>query len=110
MQFSSKIVTYLQANVYKVGEETELFVSIYSKTGGKLITEEFLISLNKSAVPIDILQDHKLSTIFKDIENNDFDMSLHLLCRVVRKGRLAAETDTKKGYTGTNNCVDQQLS
>ncbi len=72
-----------------------MYFSLWNNTPRKPMTEEFQINLNKSGVPVDILQEHKLTTIVKDVEQNDIDLGLLLVCRVIRKGKLV-EGDTKK--------------
>ncbi|EFA76538.1 SH3 domain-containing protein [Heterostelium album PN500] len=80
-----------------VGEQTELFFSIYNKTEGKFITEEYQVGLTAQGMPHDIDKIGKLSTLFIDISKKELQMDLYLVCRLIRKGKMLTESSKKAG-------------
>eukprot|EP01133_Synstelium_polycarpum_P010994 gene10994-12806_t len=80
-----------------VGEQTELFFSIYNKTEGRFITEEYQVGLTAQGMPHDIEKIGKLSTLFIDISKKELQTDLYLVCRLIRKGKMLTESNKKAG-------------
>jgi len=80
-----------------VGEETELYFSIYNKNEGRFITEEYQVGLTVQGMPHDTDKIGKLSTLFIDISKKELQADLYLVCRLIRKGKMLTESNKKAG-------------
>jgi len=69
------------------GETAELFFSLYSKSSGRFLTEEFCAILNHNGV---LARDSmaKVRTLFRDLSLQDIQDSLYLVCRILRHGAM----------------------
>eukprot|EP01132_Coremiostelium_polycephalum_P004848 gene4848-6043_t len=80
-----------------VGEQTELYFSIYNRTESKFITEEYQVGLTAQGMPHDIDKIGKLSTLFIDISKKELQSDLYLVCRLIRKGKMLYDSNKKSG-------------
>jgi hypothetical protein len=76
------------ASICGRGETTELLFSLYNKTDGKFISEDFSVRLTFNGMPCDEDKIGKLYTIFADLSRRDLISEVYLLCRIVRVGRM----------------------
>ncbi|KAG8934388.1 hypothetical protein FRC01_003345 [Tulasnella sp. 417] len=69
------------------GETAELYFSLYSKTSGRFLTEEFCAILNHNGV---LARDTmaKIRTLFTDLGHQDLQDTIYLVCQVVRSGGM----------------------
>ncbi|GAM22716.1 hypothetical protein SAMD00019534_058910 [Acytostelium subglobosum LB1] len=80
-----------------VGEPTELYFSLYSKSESKFITEEFQVGLTAQGMPHNVEMIGKLSTLFVDISRKELQQELYLVCRLIRRGRMLTDSNKKAG-------------
>jgi hypothetical protein len=75
------------ASLCSPGETAELFFSLYNKTEGQFLTEEFGVFLNHNGV---LARDPtaKIRTLFTDLVQSDVQEPIYLVCRIVRNGAL----------------------
>ncbi|BEI88066.1 uncharacterized protein CcaverHIS019_0107840 [Cutaneotrichosporon cavernicola] len=77
------------------GETAELFFSLYSKTQGRFLTEEFCLILNHNGTPARDADRRlgKLRTLFADLRADDVTAGTYLVCRIVRNGSMKMSTE-----------------
>lgn len=85
------------------GETAELYFSLYSKSGGRFLTEEFCAILNHNGV---LARDSlaKVRTLFSDLGHQDVQDTIYLVCRIVRTGALKLSATV--GSYGRANSID----
>lgn len=80
------------------GETAELFFSLYSKSQGRFLTEEYCLILNHNGSPARDAERRlgKLRTLFADLRADDVAAETYLVCRIVRNGgmKMAAEASS----------------
>ncbi|CAG8521101.1 2273_t:CDS:2 [Ambispora leptoticha] len=76
------------ASISTIGEYTELYFSLYTKTDARFITEEYFIILNHNGVPKDQAKIGKMRTLFTDLSPHDIQDDIFLVCRIVRSGNM----------------------
>ncbi|CAG8435565.1 3695_t:CDS:2 [Ambispora gerdemannii] len=76
------------ASISTIGEYTELYFSLYTKTDARFITEEYFIILNHNGVPKDQAKIGKMRTLFTDLSPHDIQDDIFLVCRIVRAGSM----------------------
>ena len=81
-----------------VGEQTEIYVSIYNKATGQYISEEFLVVLTGQGMPYDVSRIGKLKSLFVDLPLSSKEMhnNLCIVYRLIRKGKLVYESKKDK--------------
>ncbi|KAG8846100.1 hypothetical protein FRB96_002079 [Tulasnella sp. 330] len=79
------------------GETAELYFSLYSKPGGRFLTEEFCAILNHNGV---LARDSmaKVRTLFSDLGQHDVQDSIYLVCRIIRNGAMKLSSTPGSGY------------
>lgn len=70
-----------------VGEETELFFSLYKCSEGRSVTEDFAVELTNLGMPHDVSRIGKLATLFPNIPQTELG-DLCLVCKLVRRGKM----------------------
>lgn len=72
------------------GETAELYFSLYSKSEGRFLTEEFCLIMNHFGSPARDAESRigRLRTLFTDLSNNDIAEATYLVCRLVRNGGM----------------------
>ncbi|XP_043920391.1 dedicator of cytokinesis protein 2-like [Protopterus annectens] len=88
--------------VCKIGEEAELFMSLYDPNKQKIISENYLIRWASTGVPQEIDMLNNLKTVFTDLGTKDLNREkIYLVCQIIRMGRMdLKETNTKKHTIG----------
>ncbi|KAG8964810.1 hypothetical protein FRC03_001343 [Tulasnella sp. 419] len=80
------------------GETAEVYFSLYNKSAGQFLTEEFCAVLNHNGV---LARDNmsKVRTLFRDLGSQDVQDSIYLVCRIVRNGSMKLGlTPASAGY------------
>ncbi|GAM25576.1 hypothetical protein SAMD00019534_087510 [Acytostelium subglobosum LB1] len=80
-----------------VGEQSELLFSIYNKTEGRFITEEYQVGMTAQGMPHDVESIGKMSTLFINISKKELQMDIYLVCRLIRKGKMLTDSSKKAG-------------
>ncbi|XP_055521537.1 dedicator of cytokinesis protein 2, partial [Leucoraja erinacea] len=88
--------------VCKIGEETELFMSLYDPNEQKIICENYLFRWASTGLPKEIDMLNNLKVVFTDLGNKDLNRErIYLVCQIVRVGRMdLKETNVKKMTQG----------
>ncbi|XP_048457757.1 dedicator of cytokinesis protein 1-like [Rhincodon typus] len=109
--------------VCKIGEEAELFISLYDPQEQKIISENYLFRWASTGLPKEIEMLNNLKVVFTDLGSKDLTRErIYLVCQIVRVGRMELkETNAKKmtqglrrpfGVSGTekgaNNCSQKE--
>nr|XP_057911190.1 dedicator of cytokinesis protein 3-like isoform X2 [Doryrhamphus excisus] len=79
-----------------IGEDTDIFFSLYDFREGKSISERFLVRLNKNGGAKNHEKVERLSALFMDLSNKDMKRDLYIISQVIRTGRMLLN-DSKKG-------------
>jgi len=82
--------------IFAVGEDTELFFSLWSDGQKKFVTEDFMLRITAAGMPVNLKLLNKMMTVFKDIEPKDMASGLYLVCKIFRSGRLVQDNSKKK--------------
>ncbi|KAJ8400882.1 hypothetical protein AAFF_G00392360 [Aldrovandia affinis] len=79
-----------------IGEDTDIFFSLYDMREGKQISEKFMVRLNKNGGPKNPEKVDRLCALFTDLSNKDLKRDLYIVSQVIRTGRMLLN-DSKKG-------------
>ncbi|XP_037304280.2 dedicator of cytokinesis protein 3 isoform X6 [Pungitius pungitius] len=79
-----------------IGEDTDIFFSLYDLREAKTISEKFLVRLNKNGAPRNPEKVERLCALFTDLSNKDMKRDLYIVSHVIRTGRMLLN-DSKKG-------------
>ncbi|XP_058229956.1 dedicator of cytokinesis protein 3 isoform X4 [Hemibagrus wyckioides] len=79
-----------------IGEDTDIFFSLYDLREGKHISEKFMVRLNKNGGPKNPEKIDRLCALFTDLSNKDMKRDLYIVAQVIRTGRMLLN-DSKKG-------------
>uniref|UniRef100_A0A7N6A6K4 Dedicator of cytokinesis 3 n=1 Tax=Anabas testudineus TaxID=64144 RepID=A0A7N6A6K4_ANATE len=79
-----------------IGEDTDIFFSLYDLREGKTISEKFMVRLNKNGGPKNPEKVDRLCALFTDLSNKDMKRDLYIVSQVIRTGRMLLN-DSKKG-------------
>ncbi|XP_069792936.1 dedicator of cytokinesis protein 3 isoform X11 [Narcine bancroftii] len=81
---------------HTIGEDTDIFFSLYDMREGKQISERFMVRLNKNGMPRNSEKIDRLCALFTDLSNKDLKRDLYIIAHVIRIGRMLSN-DSKKG-------------
>ncbi|XP_023601762.1 dedicator of cytokinesis protein 3 [Myotis lucifugus] len=79
-----------------IGEDTDVFFSLYDTREGKQISERFLVRLNKNGGPRNPEKIERMCALFTDLSSKDMKRDLYIVAHVIRIGRMLLN-DSKKG-------------
>ncbi|XP_070431309.1 dedicator of cytokinesis protein 3 isoform X34 [Equus przewalskii] len=79
-----------------IGEDTDVFFSLYDMREGKQISERFLVRLNKNGGPRNPEKIERMCALFTDLSSKDMKRDLYIIAHVIRIGRMLLN-DSKKG-------------
>uniref|UniRef100_A0AAQ4QF60 Dedicator of cytokinesis 3 n=1 Tax=Gasterosteus aculeatus aculeatus TaxID=481459 RepID=A0AAQ4QF60_GASAC len=79
-----------------IGEDTDIFFSLYDLREAKTISERFLVRLNKNGAPRNPEKVERLCALFTDLSNKDMKRDLYIVSHVIRTGRMLLN-DSEKG-------------
>lgn len=92
------------------GETAELYFSLYNKSAGQFVTEDFCAILNHNGVSSRDPEGRfgPVRTFFRDMGERDIQDEIYLVCRIVRNGAMKiggmASTNGVVGY-GPNGTI-----
>uniref|UniRef100_A0A8C6LEW6 Dedicator of cytokinesis 3 n=1 Tax=Nothobranchius furzeri TaxID=105023 RepID=A0A8C6LEW6_NOTFU len=90
------LLVNLKSFTYNIGEDTDIFFSLYDLREGKTISEKFMVRLNKNGGPKNPEKVDRLCALFTDLSNKDMKRDLYIVSQVIRTGRMLLN-DSKKG-------------
>ncbi|XP_016844337.1 dedicator of cytokinesis protein 3 isoform X2 [Nasonia vitripennis] len=84
---------------HSVGEDTEIYFSLYDAKRGQYISERFLVRISKEGFSNYVEKMHSNCTIFTDLGNADLSRDLYMVAHVMRCGRMLY-SDSGKNKAG----------
>ncbi|XP_052125383.1 dedicator of cytokinesis protein 4 isoform X2 [Frankliniella occidentalis] len=87
---------------HHIGEDTEIYFSLYDTKKSKYISERFLVRISKDGFSNYVEKLHSNCTIFTDLGNADLCQEIYLVAHVMRVGRMLYSESSKKSSSGTS--------
>lgn len=81
---------------YHIGEETEVYFSLYDAKNFKFISERFLVKISKEGFSNYIEKLHNNCTIFTELGLQDLSRDLYIVAHVMRIGKMVYSESSKK--------------
>ncbi|KAJ3588197.1 hypothetical protein NHX12_011791 [Muraenolepis orangiensis] len=96
------LYVFVRNFVCRIGEDTELFMSLYDPDKQAIISENYMVRWGSKGFPKEIDMLNNLKVVFTDLGNKDLNREkIYFICQVVRVGRMdLKETHTKKFTQG----------
>ncbi|XP_019619494.1 PREDICTED: dedicator of cytokinesis protein 3-like isoform X2 [Branchiostoma belcheri] len=79
-----------------VGEDTDIFFSLYDAGDNKFISERFHVKLTKNGLPVNVEKLHSLSAFFIDLGNQDLARELYMVAHIFRIGKMVYSSGESK--------------
>lgn len=89
---------------HHIGEDTEIFFSLYDASKQKYITERFLVKISKDGFSNYVEKLHSNCTVFTDLGNAELSKDIYIVAHIMRIGRMLYSDSSKK----TDKVVAQQ--
>lgn len=87
-----------------MGEDTEIYISLYDAKKCKFISERFLVRISKEGFANYVEKLSSNCTIFTDLGNSDLTKDVYIVAHVLRIGRMLYSESSKKGsISGPNH-------
>ncbi|XP_075065915.1 dedicator of cytokinesis protein 2 isoform X2 [Mixophyes fleayi] len=96
------LYVFVRNFVCRIGEDAELFMSLYDPQKQTIISENYLVRWGSKGFPKEIDMLNNLKVVFTDLGNKDLNRDrIYLVCQIVRIGRMdLKETNIKKCTQG----------
>uniref|UniRef100_A0A4W4F967 Dedicator of cytokinesis 2 n=1 Tax=Electrophorus electricus TaxID=8005 RepID=A0A4W4F967_ELEEL len=95
------LYVFVRNFVCRIGEESELFMSLYDPLKQAIISENYLIRWGDKGFPKDVDMLNNLKVVFTDLGNKDLNREkIYLICQIVRVGRMDLKDTNKKCTVG----------
>uniref|UniRef100_A0A3Q3AKM7 Dedicator of cytokinesis 2 n=1 Tax=Kryptolebias marmoratus TaxID=37003 RepID=A0A3Q3AKM7_KRYMA len=96
------LYVFVRNFVCRIGEDSELFMSLYDPCKQTIISENYLVRWGSKGFPKEIDMLNNLKVVFTDLGNKDLSREkIYLICQIVRVGRMdLKETNNKKCTQG----------
>ncbi|XP_060771126.1 dedicator of cytokinesis protein 2 [Neoarius graeffei] len=95
------LYVFVRNFVCRIGEESELFMSLYDPIKQMIISENYLIRWGDKGFPKDVEMLNNLKVVFTDLGNKDLSREkIYLICQIVRVGRMDLKETHKKCTMG----------
>uniref|UniRef100_A0A8C9XBM0 Dedicator of cytokinesis 2 n=1 Tax=Sander lucioperca TaxID=283035 RepID=A0A8C9XBM0_SANLU len=96
------LYVFVRNFVCRIGEDSELFMSLYDPIKQTIISENYLVRWGSKGFPKEIDMLNNLKVVFTDLGNKDLCRDkIYLICQIVRVGRMdLKETNNKKCTQG----------
>ncbi|KAM9356802.1 dedicator of cytokinesis 2 [Symphorus nematophorus] len=96
------LYVFVRNFVCRIGEDSELFMSLYDPIKQTIISENYLVRWGSKGFPKEIDMLNNLKVVFTDLGNKDLSREkIYLICQIVRVGRMdLKETNNKKCTQG----------
>ncbi|XP_044271519.1 dedicator of cytokinesis protein 3 isoform X2 [Tribolium madens] len=91
---------------HHIGEDTEIYFSLYDASKQRYISERFLVKISKEGFSNYVEKLHSNCTVFTDLGNSDLSRDIYLVAHVMRIGKMIY-SDNKK--TEKNAILQQQV-
>ncbi|GAB5567149.1 dedicator of cytokinesis protein 2 [Prionailurus iriomotensis] len=96
------LYVFVRNFVCRIGEDAELFMSLYDPNKQTVISENYLVRWGSRGFPKEIEMLNNLKVVFTDLGNKDLNRDkIYLICQIVRVGKMdLKDTNTKKCTQG----------
>ncbi|XP_076266616.1 dedicator of cytokinesis spg isoform X4 [Rhynchophorus ferrugineus] len=81
---------------HHIGEDTEIYFSLYDAGKQKYLTERFLVKISKEGFTNHIEKLHSNCTVFTDLGNSDLNRDIYMVAHVMRIGKMLYSDSSKK--------------
>ncbi|GAB6029592.1 hypothetical protein CHUAL_005335 [Chamberlinius hualienensis] len=81
---------------YNVGEDTDVYFSVYDAKEAKFISERFLVRISKDGFSNYVERLQSNAALFTDLGNGDLNRELYLIAHVMRIGRMVYSESSKR--------------
>lgn len=81
---------------HHIGEDTEIYFSLYDAKKQKYISERFLVKISKEGFSNYIEKLHSNCTVFTDLGNSDLTKDMYIVAHVMRIGKMLYSESSKK--------------
>lgn len=93
---------------HHIGEDTEIYFSLYDSSKSKYLTERFLVKISKEGFSNYVEKVHSNCTFFTDLGNADLSSGdIFIIAHVIRMGKMLYSDTSKK--TDKNSTIFQQV-
>eukprot|EP00064_Thunnus_orientalis_P002714 superscaffoldBa00000208_g2721 len=95
------LYVFVRNFVCRIGEDSELFMSLYDPIKQAIISENYLVRWGSKGFPKEIDMLNNLKVVFTDLGNKDLSREkIFLICQIVRVGRMDLKETNKKCTQG----------
>nr|XP_013809071.1 PREDICTED: dedicator of cytokinesis protein 2 [Apteryx mantelli mantelli] len=94
------VYVFVRNFVCRIGEDAELFMSLYDPQKLTIISENYLVRWGSRGFPKEIDMLNNLKVVFTDLGNKDLSRDkVYLVCQIVRVGRMDLKDSNSKKCT-----------
>uniref|UniRef100_A0A4W3K9F1 Dedicator of cytokinesis 2 n=1 Tax=Callorhinchus milii TaxID=7868 RepID=A0A4W3K9F1_CALMI len=94
------LYVFVRNFVCRIGEDSELFMSLYDPHNQIIISENYLVRWGSGGLPKEIEMLNNLKAVFTDLGNKELNREkIYLICQIVRVGRMDLKDTHQKKYT-----------
>uniref|UniRef100_A0A8D2L877 Dedicator of cytokinesis 2 n=1 Tax=Varanus komodoensis TaxID=61221 RepID=A0A8D2L877_VARKO len=94
------LYVFVRNFVCRIGEDAELFMSLYDPQKHTIISENYLVRWGSKGFVKEIDNFNNLKVVFTDLGNKDLGRDkIYLICQIVRVGRMDLRDTYSKKYT-----------
>uniref|UniRef100_A0A8B9CU60 Dedicator of cytokinesis 2 n=1 Tax=Anser brachyrhynchus TaxID=132585 RepID=A0A8B9CU60_9AVES len=94
------LYVFVRNFVCRIGEDAELFMSLYDPQKLTIISENYLVRWGSKGFPKEIDMLNNLKVVFTDLGNKDLSRDkIYLVCQIVRVGRMDLKDSNSRKYT-----------
>uniref|UniRef100_A0A672I6T9 Dedicator of cytokinesis 2 n=1 Tax=Salarias fasciatus TaxID=181472 RepID=A0A672I6T9_SALFA len=94
------LYVFVRNFVCRIGEDSELFMSLYDPIKQTIISENYLVRWGDKGFPKEIDMLNNLKVVFTDLGNKDLSREkIYLICQIVRLGRMDLKEANNKKFT-----------
>uniref|UniRef100_A0A8C6V5W5 Dedicator of cytokinesis 2 n=1 Tax=Neogobius melanostomus TaxID=47308 RepID=A0A8C6V5W5_9GOBI len=94
------LYVFVRNFVCRIGEDSELFMSLYDPVKQTIISENYLVRWGSGGFPKEIEMLNNLKVVFTDLGNKDLSREkIYLICQIVRVGRMDLKESYSKKFT-----------
>ncbi|XP_028271443.1 dedicator of cytokinesis 2 [Parambassis ranga] len=94
------LYVFVRNFVCRIGEDSELFMSLYDPIKQTIISENYLVRWGSKGFPKEIDMLNNLKVVFTDLGNKDLSREkIYLICQIVRVGRMDLKEVNNKKFT-----------
>uniref|UniRef100_A0A8D2PSS5 Dedicator of cytokinesis 2 n=1 Tax=Zosterops lateralis melanops TaxID=1220523 RepID=A0A8D2PSS5_ZOSLA len=97
---AANLYVFVRNFVCRIGEDAELFMSLYDPQKSTIISENYLVRWGSRGFPKEIDMLNNLKVVFTDLGNKDLSRDkIYLVCQIVRVGKMDLRDSNSKKYT-----------